>query len=307
MVMEDRPKDELLQKLEQCRLFSGSFGPSLCERIDTPHWFENRFIQGILRDTDWMKEHESILVEADIKNVKNSDKIFSDLHGGDPGYDLKIFDVLAEVRLIRWARENGYTNIEKLIPDDKPTPDFLMKRDGETTLAEAKHFRARDFLPDFVGDRLKGLVLKTGCLTRFGISVDTTDKYGQIRDFLEDTRKPCESAYKDAIRDELTEEWLKALECSLTHDPHRESEIIFNLFVVRRGKIPLEASVGLYGPHKNQRDAAELMLEKLCGKLMTALKQVKSFIDANPCGKVHSRALVFLSGTGSWSMEWGDM
>lgn len=305
--MEYHPENELLKKLKQCPLFSGSFGPSLCQRIDTPHWFENRFIQAILRDTSWMEEHERLLAEADIEEVKNSDKILGDLDGGDPDYDLKIFDVLAELRLIRWAREKGYTDIEKLIPGDKPTPDYLMRQGGSTIIAEAKHFRGRDFLPDFVEDRLKGLRLKTDCLTKFGIFADTTDKYGQIRDFLLGTRKWCESCYREVIRNELTEEWLKALECSLDDDPNRESEIIYGLFVVRRVEIPGEASVGLFGPHKNERDAAELMLEKLCGNLMTALKQIKSFIDGNPYGKIPSRALVFLSGTSSWSMEWDDM
>mgnify|MGYP005863811181 CR=1 FL=1 len=182
-----------------------------------------------------------------------------------------------------------------------------MKKGVEITLAEAKQFRARDFLPDFVEDRLKGLRFKTDCLTKFGIFADTTDKYGRIRDFLLETRKWCESAYQNAIRDELTEEWLKALECCLTDDPRRESKIMFNLFVVRRVEIPYETSVGLFGPYKNEKDAAGLMLEKLCGNLMAALKQIKSFIGRNPSREHSFRALVFLSGTSSWSGEWSAM
>ena len=304
--MQDPPEDELLQKLRQCPLFSGSFGPSLRQRINTPHWFENRFIQAILRDTGWMEKHERLLAEADIAKVKNSDKIFGDLDGGDLDYDLKIFDVLAEVRLIRWARENSYTNIEKLIPGGKPTPDYLMRKDAKITIAEAKHFRERDFLPEFVEDRLKGLILKTGCSTEFGVFVDTTDKYARERENLLRTRLEDEHRYREAVREELTEEWLEALEDSLSNDPGREPEIVNGLLVVRRVEIPHEASVGLFGPHKNQR-TAELMLEKLCGNLMTALKQIKSFIDGNLSGEIPSRALVFLSGTSSWSMEWDDM
>lgn len=300
-------RKELLQKLKQYPLVSDSFGPSLQQRIHTLDWFENRFIQAILRDTGWVEEHEKLLAKASIKEVKNWDSIFRYLDGSDPYYDLRVFDVLAEVRLILWARENGYMYIEKLLPNNQPTPDFLMRKGEEMTLAEAKHFRARDFLPDFVEDRLRGLRFKIGCLTRFGIFADTTDKYERIRDFLLETRKWCESAYQDAIRDELTEEWLKALECSLTDDPHRKLEIIFNLFVVSRVEIPCETSVGLFGPHKNERDAAKLMLEKLCGNLTAALKQIKSFIDRNPSGEHPSRAIVFLSGTSSWSEEWNDM
>jgi hypothetical protein len=306
MDMQDRPEDKLLQKLNGCPLFSGSLGPSLRQRINAPHWFENRFIQAILRDTGWIEEHERLLVEADIGEVKNSDKIFGDLDGGDLDYDLKIFDVLAEVRLIRWARENGYTNIEKLIPGGKPTPDYLMRKDAKITIAEAKRFRERDFLPEFVEDRLKGLVLKTGCLTEFGVMVDTTDKYARERENLLRTRLEDEHRYRDAVREELTEEWLEALEDSLSDDPGEEPEIVNGLLVVRRVEIPHEASVGLFGLYKNQR-AAELMLEKLCGNLMTALKQIKSFIEGNLAGGIPSRALVFLSGTSSWSMEWDDM
>jgi hypothetical protein len=307
MVMTNYSEEALLQKLNQYPLFSGSFGPSLQQRINTPNWFENRFIQAILSDTGWVEKHEKLLAKANIKEVKNWGSIFNHLDGSDPYYDLRVFDVLAEVRLILWARENGYTYIEKLLPNNQPTPDFLMRKGEEMNLAEAKHFRARDFLPDFVEDRLRGLRFQTGCLTRFGIFADTADKYGRIRDFLLETRKWCESAYQDAIRDELTEEWMKALECNLTDDSHRELEIIFNLFVVRRVEIPCETSVGLFGPHKNEGDAAELMLEKLCGNLMAALKQIKSFIDRNPSGEHPSRALVFLSGTSSWSEEWNDM
>lgn len=305
--MTDYSGKALLQKLSQYSLFSGSFGPSLRQRINTPDWFENRFIQAILRGTGWVEEHEELLARADIKGVKNWDSIFGHLDGSDPYYDLRVFDALAEVRLVIWARESGYTYIEKLLADNQPMPDFLMRKGDEITLAEAKHFRARDFLPDFVEDRLKGLRFKTGYLTRFGISADTTDKYGRMRDFLLETRKWCESAYQDAIRDELTEEWLEELERSLTDDPRCELEIVFNLFAVRRVEISSETGVGLFGPHENEKDAAGLMLEKLCGNLVAALKQIKSFIDRNPSGEDPSLALVFLSGTSSWSEEWNDM
>ena len=205
--MQDCPEDKLLQILNECPLFSNFLGPSLRQRINTPNWFENRFIQSILRDSDWIEKHKNLLAEADIWKVKNSGNIFSDLDGGDWDYDLKIFDVLAEVRLIRWARENGYTDIEKLIPVDKSTPDYFMRKNAKVTIAEAKHFRERDFLPEFVEDRLKGLVLKTGCLTEFGIMVTTTEKYARERENLLRTRRKDEHGYRDKI---------KALEHSLS-------------------------------------------------------------------------------------------
>lgn len=304
--MQDLLKDEFLEKLNRCPLFSDAFGPSLQQRINKPNWFENRFIQDIIRDASWMKEHERLLTEAKIKEVKNWDKIFTQLNGDAPDYDLKIFDVLAEVRLIRWARENGYIDIEKLTAGRQSTPDFLMKKEGEVTIAEAKHFRGIDYIPDFVEDRIKGLVWKTRYLTRFGISIETTDKYKQMREFLLKTRLRCERGYQEVIRDELTEEWLRKLECSLAKDTNLESEIFLGLFGVRRSQIP-GAAVLLFGPPKNQNDATKLMLEKLCGDLIKALKQIKSFIDTNPSREIPSRALVFLSGGDEWNAEWNDM
>lgn len=254
-----------------------------------------------------MEKHEKLMTEANIKTVKNWDKIFTQLKGEAPDYDLKIFDVLAEVRIIRWARENGYIDIEKLTDGSKSTPDFLMKKEGEVTIAEVKHFRWRDYLPDFVEDRIKGLVWKTQYLTRFGISIETTDKYKQMREILLKTRPRCEAGYQEVIRDELTEDWLRKLECSLTKDPNLESEIFLGFFSVRRSQIPHGATVLLSGPHKNQKDATKLMLEKLCGDFIKALKQIKSLIDTNTSREIPSRALVFLSGTSSRSTEWDDM
>lgn len=305
--MQDHPEDILLQRLNQCPLFSACFGPSLRERINTCHWFENRFIQAILRDTGWMEQHERLLAEADIREVNNCCTIFSDLDGGDPDYDLKIFDVLAEVRLVRWARENGYTDIEKLIPGEGPTPDFRMRKEGKIIIAEAKHFRERDFLPEFVDDRLRGLAWKTGCLTEFGVVVRYTDKYARERQCLLKTRKDQELHRRQDIREELTEEWLHALKDRLTHDPGRDSEIVNGLFVVSRSGIRQDAGVEFSGPHKTEREATELMLEKLCGNLMKALEQIRSLIGRNPSAEIPSRAVVFLAGTSSWSMEWDAM
>lgn len=306
MNMQDHPEDKLLQKLNECPRFSTFLGPSLQQRISMPHWFENRFIQAIFRNTGWIEKHERLLVEADIGRVKNSDRIFHDLHGGDLDYDLKIFDVLAEVRLIRWARENGYTDIEKLIPGGKSTPDYLMRKNAKVTIAEAKHFRERDFLPEFVENRLKGLVLRTGCLTEFGVTVYTTDKYARERENLLRTRLEDEHRYRDSVREELTEEWLVALEDSLRDDPGKPADIINGLFGVYLVQIPHETGMVLFGPPRGKR-AAELMIEKLSGNLMTALKQINSFIEGGLPGQIPSRALVFLSGTSSWSIEWDDM
>ena len=300
--------EKLNEKLARCPLFSDCFGSSLRQRVNTPHWFENRFLQAIYGGTDWIEEHEQFLQHTDIQEVKNADKIFSDLKGDDPDYDLKIFDVLAEVRLIRWARENGYIDIEKLIVDGQSTPDFLMKKGQEGTIAEAKYFRPRDYLKDFVEDRLKGLVLKTTCLNQFGISLDTTDKYEEIHDFLLKTRKYCEIGYRKAIRDELTEEWLIALESELCENPEIEKKVFCDLFLARRTKTLGIASIMLFWQNaSNEKGAAKLMLEKLCGNLMAALKQIRSYTDRNLFVDIPSAALVFLSGTDECSLEWENM
>lgn len=304
--MKDHPETELLQQLTKCPLFSTFVGPSLQQRVSMPHWFENRFIQAMFRNTAWIEKHERLLEEADIGRVKNSDCIFDDLDGGDSYYDLKIFDVLAEVRLIVWARENGYTDVEKLIPGREPTPDFLIKQGEEVTIAEAKRYRERDFLPEFVEDRLKGLVLRTGCLAEFGLEVSSTDKYDYERDELLGTRRGNEHRYRAAIREELTEEWMKALDGKLGDAPQGRQEIVNGLFVVRRSGIPHDVCLWLSGPPGAQ-GAEELMLEKLSANVMQALKQIRYAIRGSVCSGVASRALVFLSGTSSFSYEWHRM
>jgi hypothetical protein len=108
----------------------------------------------------------------------------------------------------------------------------------------------------------------------------------------------------------LTEEWLGRLENTLTSDPIYEEEIFGGLFVAKRVEIPHEASVGLFGPFKGHMTNAELMLEKLSGDLLKALKQIKTYVlsnDINLPTKMPSKAVVFISGTSSWDEGWGDM
>ncbi len=301
--MESHLKDRLLQDINRYPIFSKYFGPSLQQRIDTPHWFENRFIRASLRGTGWIEKHERLLRDAGIEEVSNSYKIFSELDGNDSDYDLKIFDVLAEVRLVNWAKKNGYTNIEKLVPRGEPTPEFLLYQNGILTVAEAKHFRERDFLPEFIEDRLQGLVLSTGYLAQFGIFIHTTHKYDLERQDLLRKRRQNEQEYRCSIREELTEEWLKGLEHELAEKPETEVEIVNGFFEVYRSEVPYDVGVG-WGPPTH---SAELMLEKLGGNLMAALKQIKSFIESDLTGVNPVKALVFLSGTDPFSIEWNDM
>jgi len=298
--MQDHRKHELLEKLKPFPLFSRYLGPSLGQRITADSPFENRFIRSIYQHSDWIQRHESLLEKARIEEVKNSDDVFSNLKGNDRNYDLKIFDTLVEVRLICWATENGYADLEKLIPQGPRWPDFRMRKDGEIIIAEAKHCRERDFPVDFVEDRLKGLLMEDNCLTEFGISVDTTAKYDNERESI---LREDELKYRQFIRDELTEESLKTIEISLANDPTKEIKIINGLFVVFRSEIPHDASVssGL-----SRGDATE-RLKQLGRKLTNALEQCKSFIENDPFDEIPTRALVFLAGTEGWQMEWQDM
>jgi len=294
-------KSELVKKLEVCPLFKHYLGPSLQQRIDTSNWFENRFILAILRETGWMEKHEKLFTEAEITKVENSDEIFAQLDCNDSDYDWKIFDLLAEVRLVRWARQNGYTAIEKIIPSIPQTPDFIMRKDAEIVLVEAKHLRERDFLPEFVRDRIKGLALITGYLTDLGIIVDTTDKYDNERTNL--LEKHQQGIYRELVREELTEEWLETLVTNLKDNSEGEHKIINGLFVISLSKAPSDVGVA-WGPPV---DGAILMLEKLRGNLFTALEQINSFISHNSPGEIATKALVFFSGTGPWNIEWDYM
>ncbi len=297
-------QDDFVLKLRSFPLLTKYVGTSLIERFKTDNWFENRVICYVLRGSNWA---EKILQSAELDGVENSQEIFSNLKGNDPDYDEKLFDALAEVRLVGWARENGYVDIEKLqIPRTGTVPDFLINRDGDVVIAEAKHFRERDFIPDFIEDRLKGLVLQTGFLSEFGISIDPTERYKQKRGELLRERKKCEHTYRLGIRAVLTEEWLQEIERNLISEPTMESELFGGLFNVRRVETPNDVSVSM--EPFSSTNATETMLDKLEGDLVKGLKQISTFMDYNTSLRTAiTSAVVFLAGTGEWHWEWSDM
>jgi len=174
-------RESLLHKLDQFPLFLQYLGPSMRERLDRADWFQHRIIRDIHLDSSFVDRYENLLKAARILEVENASRIFEALSGNNMDYDLELFDVFAEVRLICWARENGYINIEKLIAVSGQTPDFSMDKHKVKTIAEAKHFRARDYLLDFVYDRVGGLLVATGQYERINISIKTTSKYRDKR------------------------------------------------------------------------------------------------------------------------------
>lgn len=297
--MRDSYKEKLIQKLIKCPLIFRYLGTSLLQRIETDHWFENRLIRSIVRNTGWTEEHEHLLAEADIERVRNSEQIFHVLGGNDPYYDLKLFDALAEVRLIRWARQNGYTNIEKLVLGNEQTPDFLMKKGEKSIIAEAKRFRERDYIPEFLEDWLSGLVLTTGLLSRFGISLRVTEKYEGNRKELLNARLHSELEYRQKIREELSKDWLEKTEASLDREPELELSVIDGLFVVWRSETPLDTGFITGFPSTKP----EVMFDKLRGNLFSSLQQINSYISAKIQEMPLDKAIVFLSGTNPWYIE----
>jgi hypothetical protein len=301
--MEQELKDMLAQKLNECPLFSRYLSKSLLQRAEMYNWFENRFIRSMIRNSDWVNEHEELFNEAKIEEVKNSDHIFNSLSGDDPDYDLKIFDALTEVRFIKWAKQNQYTDIEKITTCSEPTPDFQMKKNSNIIFAEAKHFRERDYLLDFVEDWLSGLVLKTGLLKNFGFSISTSDKYNKERQAILEARKPCETKYREIIREELSEEWLKKIEEYFVKEPDGEIKILDELFIISKSNLPQDTGVvrlcvGI--------SPVTVMWDKIKGDVKKALLQINSYVSKYNIDKTNATAIVFLSGADPSSLEWSD-
>lgn len=280
--------------------------PSLTIRLQSEHWYENRIIRYVFnvpRGSDWICDLESTFREAKLDSILNSEEIFGLLQGTGPDYDEKLFDALAEVRLVHWARSQGYDAIEKLktAPSHR-TPDFFMKGNAKNVIAEAKHFQVRDYLVYYVADRLEGLGLKTGKLAKFGLQVETGHKYDEKRnEVLQD--RPLWVA---KARAELSEEWFSSLVRSLENNPAIVPDILNGLFVVKRDET---ISAGRVFPSLmvflDPRETVELCLCKLQCELMGKLEQIKLFMDTKQMDA--AKAIVFFSGIDQWEPEWDEL
>jgi hypothetical protein len=297
-----------LTRDEACRQFEDAIAgfplldrylkPSLERRLQEDTWFENRVIRYILQGCDWVTGLEQEFEGADLDSISNSSDIFDVLRDTGYEYDQKLFDAIAEVRLVRWARFEGYQGIEKLAPGgNSRTPDFRMTKQGQVVLAEAKRFRERDYLPEFIVDRLQGLALTTGALSGFGLEVVATRHYvGGRNDSVTDRNR---SGWIQCARGELTEDWLRGLGRRFHSAP--QVEILGDLLAVRRtqraGAVDLQLSGG-----SDRVKTVMLMLSKLRGELMTKLCQIKEFMDATRTRA--NEAIVFLSGIDEDQTEW---
>jgi hypothetical protein len=217
---------------------------------------------------------------------------------------MQVFDALVEVRLVGWARENWYTQIEKIAnrKNLEATPDFRMLKNGSVTISEAKHFRERDYLLDFVYDRIAGLFMITSLFRQFGLEIETTQQYEKMRDVLTSEKAAQRQERVQKARENLPLTLLDAL----LNNKSSHIQILDGLVNLKRtsrvGCLEISTS-GSHDPNKT----CELMLSKLEGKLNTSLEQIANYYDNLLDKSQISDALVFFSGTGQASREWGTM
>jgi hypothetical protein len=273
---------------------------SLTNRARRNDWYESRVIRSVLKNSSWISDLDATFQEAQLDTIHNSDEVFSVLLGTELDYDEQLFDALAEVRLCRWARQNGFASIKKLPTQSKQrTPDFLMKRTANVALAEAKHFRERDYLVYFVADRLEGLALKTGGLKEYGLRIEMGPIYAPMRDSILSNRQ----SWIAKTRVELTEGTFASLEQSLQRNPVAPNEIMNGLFAVERSDT---AGLGRVFPalmgNLDPKATAALCLSKVQGELTNKLRQIKDFMGAT--GAKADQAVVFFSGIDQWEPEW---
>lgn len=299
MINAERADQLLASKMQPFPLCNKYLASSLTNRARHREWYENRVIRYILKDSPWISRLEVTFQEAQLDTKHNSDGIFSVLQGTELNYDEQLFDAMAEVRLCRWATQNGFASIEKLLAQSNhPTPDFRMNTESKVALAEAKHFRVRDYLVDFIADRLEGLALKTGGLREFVLQVETGSRYAQMRNSILTDRQ----TWIEKTRAELTEGTFSSLEQSLQRNSEAPIEIIDGLFTVERstagsGRV-FPALIGILDP----KATVELCLSKLKGELDKKLLQIRKFMETTDAKA--DQAIVFFTGIDQWEPEW---
>lgn len=292
----------MLNELQQYKTLNRYLLRSLRQRVTSESWFENKVIRYVLQQSPWVKKLEATFQAADLDSVPNSGEIFGVLRGTAQDYDEKLFDALAEVRLVAWARGRGYQQVTKLEAGaGHTTPDFHMEKDGRVFLAEAKHFQVRDWLVYFVADRLEGLALKTGMLTHSGLSVEMASKYSQQRDNILANRASWRAKARQALTEAEFLSWVQ----SLPNNEDAQIEIMDGLFALEHSKhmSPGRVSPAVTGTF-DPKETARLRLDRLESELKGKLTQIKRFMDAT--GAHADQAVVFFSGIDEWEPEWSS-
>jgi hypothetical protein len=293
-------KSQLRTELDQFPLLNRYLGRSLSERIGQENWHECRVLRYVLSGSQWVADLEETFRSASIDTVTNSEVIFSGLSGAPRDYDSQLLDALAEVRLVKWARQQGYDPMEKL-SITSTAPDFHMWRGAEVAIAEAKNLRARDFLLDFLDDRIHGLAFKTRRLANFGLLIETGDGYERKRDDLIKTRADRRSDIVEEVRGIVTEEWLESLERGLGEEASGEvgRELLGIPFVFKKElSRPGAVDTGQTYWGESRVRAANNMLAKLNGLLNGALNQIRGYADAQHVDRGSFLPVVFVSGMG---------
>lgn len=308
--------ERFFMRLEKFPLLACYLKRSLAERLkcDPDNWYENRLMRYILRkDSEWARDLECAFNEGLIDTIANSEEIFSSLsgtHGTQSDYDNQLFDALAEVRLIRWARQCSYETIKKLKRKQHggKTPDFWMTKRDEVVLAEAKHLRTRDYLLSFIENRLEGLALKTGRLRKFGLTVYAEKEYDRKRNNIVGAKAAERAKNVSAARGFLTEACLESLESTLNSNPCSQTEIkVLDMkFSVRGDNTPGRVYVYQIGWRDCKHMTEQILLPKLCSQLKDALRQIKDYMATSYSGRPPSKAVVFLTGTGPDQWDWKD-
>lgn len=299
-----RPAD-VLSRLAQYPLVCRYLGRSFAARATRKDWYENRFIRYLYVAPDWVEDIERTFAEArlDVVRSSGSDGILGTLTGQESDYDGQLFDALSEVRLVRWAWSQGYESAEKLVAQHGRTPDFILTMQGRPVVAEAKHFRPRDYVVEFVEDRLDGLVLKTGGFRQMGLFVDSGYDYDRRRYTLVGARAHWRLRYLDAIRRKLTEEWLGSAERALVGGTQQRMEILGGRLAIEptRHGSPGRVRSSLLFMADPEETALRLLLKVECA-LLEKLRQIQSWLQGEP--RRAAEAVVFFSGVDPSEMEW---
>ncbi len=166
----------VLNKLIPFSLFLKHVSPSLIERGQLDNWYENRFLFDIYTDLDFVNRFNGLLEKA--STAIDLNEIFLDLKGNDKDYDLKIFDIFAEIHFTVWAHHNGFINIHKIPRSTTKTPDFTMEdRNGKKIVIEVKHVRSGNPFHDLANEKAKGLLLINELIDKIGLEIYETAKY----------------------------------------------------------------------------------------------------------------------------------
>jgi len=302
MFIKETALAQLTNNLNNFPLLNQYLASSLKNRAQQDDWYDNRVIRYILRNSQWVYRLEREFRDAQVNLIENSKDVFNLQGRGE--YDQQLFDAFAEIRLASWARNQGYTDIVKLKTSAHKTPDFSMTKPSMSTLAEARHFRVRDYVIDLVYDRLDGLALKTDGLTKFGLKVEADDKYDHEYNILVGPdRSSLEAKYREMVKSELTEEFFLRVDKELANNPNTEIAILEGLLVIKRDANPGVIDTQRVGS-SNREANLKMVLPRLCAALLEKLEQIQAFLDATGYDATH--AVVFFSGIDDYEIEWSD-